>query len=66
MWVTTVREPGSIRLSVRDKGVGFSPENPERLFDAFYTTKSDGMGIGLSLKPFDHRAARRPHVGVAQ
>jgi C4-dicarboxylate-specific signal transduction histidine kinase len=49
MWVATFRERGSIRLSVRDNGVGFSLENPERLFDAFYTTKSDGMGIGLSL-----------------
>jgi PAS domain S-box-containing protein len=49
MAVTTIREGGSIRLSVRDAGVGFSPENGERLFDPFYTTKSDGMGIGLSL-----------------
>jgi PAS domain S-box-containing protein len=49
MAVTTLRDGGSIRLSVRDQGVGFKPEDAERLFDAFYTTKSDGMGIGLSL-----------------
>ncbi len=36
-------------LLVKDAGVGFEPHNAERLFDAFYTTKSDGMGIGLSL-----------------
>jgi PAS domain S-box-containing protein len=49
MEVATTRERGSIRLSVRDEGAGFKPESAERLFDAFYTTKSDGMGIGLSL-----------------
>jgi signal transduction histidine kinase len=38
-----------VRLSVQDAGVGFEPEDLERLFDAFYTTKSDGMGIGLSV-----------------
>ena len=36
-------------LTVRDAGVGFSEENGGRLFDAFYTTKGDGMGIGLSV-----------------
>jgi signal transduction histidine kinase len=36
-------------LSVRDSGVGVPPEEAERLFDAFYTTKPDGMGIGLSV-----------------
>jgi signal transduction histidine kinase len=36
-----------LRLSVRDSGVGFEPQGTERLFDAFYTTKSSGMGIGL-------------------
>ncbi len=40
---------GSARLVVKDAGVGFAPNNAERLFDAFYTTKSDGTGIGLSL-----------------
>jgi PAS domain S-box-containing protein len=38
-----------IRLTVRDSGVGFAPETADRLFEAFYTTKSDGMGIGLSV-----------------
>jgi signal transduction histidine kinase len=38
-----------VSLSVRDSGVGFAPEDGERLFEAFYTTKSQGMGIGLSV-----------------
>lgn len=38
-----------VRLSVRDTGVGFEPQAVERLFDAFYTTKSSGMGIGLCV-----------------
>jgi PAS domain S-box-containing protein len=42
-------EEGGARLMVRDVGVGFAPQVAERLFDAFYTTKPDGMGIGLLL-----------------
>ena len=42
-------ENDHVRLSVRDAGVGFEPEGAERLFAAFYTTKTDGMGIGLSV-----------------
>ena len=38
-----------VRLWVRDAGVGFDPEDAERLFDAFYTTKTNGVGIGLSI-----------------
>jgi len=40
---------GGVRLSVTDTGVGFAPQFEERLFEAFYTTKGDGMGIGLSV-----------------
>jgi PAS domain S-box-containing protein len=40
---------GYVRLSVRDVGVGFEGQNVEKLFDPFYTTKSDGMGIGLAV-----------------
>jgi signal transduction histidine kinase len=50
MVVRSERDGGqSVRLSVQDAGVGFGPQNVERLFEAFYTTKSDGMGIGLSV-----------------
>jgi PAS domain S-box-containing protein len=38
-----------VRLTVRDAGVGLDPEGMAKLFDAFYTTKSGGMGIGLSV-----------------
>jgi len=46
---TTPDTDDHVRLSVQDAGVGFGPEGHERLFEAFYTTKSDGMGIGLSV-----------------
>jgi PAS domain S-box-containing protein len=45
-------EPGegdSVRLSVTDAGVGFDPDTMDRLFEAFYSTKDDGMGVGLSV-----------------
>jgi signal transduction histidine kinase len=38
-----------VRLAVQDSGVGFEPSGVEQLFEAFYTTKSGGMGIGLSV-----------------
>src|SRR5262249_49812071 len=48
--IRTEREEGNrVRLSVKDAGVGLPQQAAERLFEAFYTTKSDGMGIGLSL-----------------
>jgi signal transduction histidine kinase len=45
-------EHDRVRLSVRDTGVGFEPQDVDRLFDAFYTTKCGGMGIGLSVSRF--------------
>ena len=42
-------EDDRVRLSVQDAGVGFESQAENRLFDAFYTTKSGGMGIGLSV-----------------
>jgi PAS domain S-box-containing protein len=38
-----------VQFSVTDSGPGFTPEKAFKLFDAFYTTKRDGMGIGLSV-----------------
>ena len=36
-------------MTVRDSGTGFDRQSIDNLFEAFYTTKSDGMGIGLSV-----------------
>ena len=48
--VRTEREDGDrVRLSVVDAGVGFDPHTMDRLFEAFYSTKDDGMGVGLSV-----------------
>jgi len=40
---------GGVRVTVRDAGVGLDRQGLDRLFDAFYTTKHGGMGIGLSV-----------------
>jgi C4-dicarboxylate-specific signal transduction histidine kinase len=37
------------QLTVQDTGVGFAPDLADRLFESFYTTKEEGMGIGLSV-----------------
>ena len=46
---TEADQDDQVRLSVTDAGVGFRPDSANKLFDAFYTTKKDGMGIGLSV-----------------
>jgi signal transduction histidine kinase len=46
---TAADERDQVRLSVQDAGTGISAENADTLFDAFYTTKTGGMGIGLSV-----------------
>jgi signal transduction histidine kinase len=45
------REHGSdqILVAVEDSGTGIEPENVDRLFNAFFTTKPDGIGMGLSI-----------------
>jgi len=58
--IRTQRDQGDrVRLSVRDAGTGFNPEDIDRLFEAFYTTKTAGMGIGLSVS----RAIIESHQG---
>ena len=39
----------AVLVTVRDLGAGFNPEDSERLFDTFYTTKPDGLGMGLRI-----------------
>jgi len=46
---TEADECDCVRLTVVDSGSGFDSQAAERLFEAFYTTKSNGMGIGLSI-----------------
>jgi PAS domain S-box-containing protein len=40
---------GRVRVSVRDFGTGLSMENPERIFEHFFSTKQNGLGMGLAI-----------------
>jgi len=46
---TSKAESGGVLVAVSDSGPGLPQANPERLFDAFYTTKPSGLGMGLSI-----------------
>jgi PAS domain S-box-containing protein len=46
---TRQNETDQVLVTVSDCGVGVAAEDVDRLFDAFFTTKSDGMGMGLSI-----------------
>ena len=41
--------PTGVIVTVQDSGPGLNPESFDRLFDAFYTTKSSGIGMGLAI-----------------
>ncbi len=47
--ISTRHEPDGVSVEVRDSGPGFAPADLDRVFEAFYTTKSDGLGLGLSI-----------------
>ena len=47
--VDAVPSEGGVRVGVRDTGPGLSPETLSRLFEPFYTTKPNGMGMGLAI-----------------
>jgi signal transduction histidine kinase len=46
---TTIDRVANLLVAVQDTGVGFEAEQGGKLFDAFYTTKSDGLGMGLAI-----------------
>ena len=47
--ISARKDVGGVVVVVQDSGPGLSPESLDRLFDAFYTTKAGGMGMGLSI-----------------
>ena len=50
VWMRTGRSgTGRVRLVVEDSGPGLTPEQCERVFDTFYTTKPNGLGVGLAI-----------------
>ena len=49
LFISTRNEPDGVSVEVRDSGPGFTPEALEHVFDAFYTTKPGGLGMGLSI-----------------
>ena len=46
---TSEAESGGVLVAVSDSGPGLPPANLERIFEAFYTTKASGLGMGLSI-----------------
>jgi PAS domain S-box-containing protein len=47
--ISTEQDRGGVLVAVRDSGPGIDPAHLDRIFEAFYTTKSDGVGMGLSI-----------------
>jgi PAS domain S-box-containing protein len=47
--ISTHNEPDGVVIEVRDSGPGLAPAALERVFEAFYTTKKSGLGLGLSI-----------------
>jgi signal transduction histidine kinase len=61
--IRTERVPGAhphLTVTVLDKGEGFEPAQKDKLFDSLYTTKNEGLGLGLSIA----RSIVRLHGGA--
>ena len=46
---SNVRDDGSVMISIADTGTGISAQDVQRVFNPLFTTKSGGMGMGLSI-----------------
>jgi PAS domain S-box-containing protein len=65
------RNRGTLEVSVRDNGTGIEPQHLARMFEAFFTTRSNGMGLGLAIsrrivESYDGtlRVSRNPRRGL--
>ena len=47
--IVSAQDTRGVVVEVRDSGIGLDQDHAERVFDAFYTTKAEGLGIGLSI-----------------
>ena len=47
--IRSQRDAGQVLVAVQDSGTGIDPDKMHRMFDAFFTTKPSGMGMGLSI-----------------
>ncbi len=61
-------EQGQLLITVSDSGIGFPVDEAERIFDAFFTTKPQGTGMGLSIsrriiESHDGRLWASPNAG---
>jgi PAS domain S-box-containing protein len=66
--VRSMREGGAVRVDVQDSGIGLARKDLPRIFDAFYTTKPEGLGMGLSIarsivQAHGGRLWATPHAG---
>ena len=75
LWVSSELVAATdVLIAVRDSGPGFEPPHLDRLFDAFYTTKPHGLGLGLAISRRIIEAhggrlwatAQAPHGAVVQ
>ena len=65
LWISTEQDHKGVRVAVRDSGPGIDSENRERVFESFYTTKSNGIGMDADL-PVDHQWPWGPAMGRAE
>jgi C4-dicarboxylate-specific signal transduction histidine kinase len=57
--VRSARDGEKVLITVEDSGVGFGAETAEKIFQPFFTTKADGIGMGLSIS----RSIVQSHAG---
>ena len=63
---TSYAGPEGVLVAVSDTGPGLPQTSPEHIFEAFYTTKPTGLGMGLVGLPLDRRSTWRPALGYAE